>query len=114
MEKKILKIRLSNNKNVYPSEEEAKNYDLYVNRHGFVYDSDMKEIHDFKFMMFDKRRVLDIVLVGKEEDLLLEQLLTIQQIDILTYLYMYFGETFKLKSDIITDTSLFDKITSQK
>ena len=114
MEKKILKIQLTNNKNIYPSEEETKNYDLYINRHGFVYDTNMQEINDFKFSMFDKRRVLTIMLVGIEEDLLLEQLLTIQQIDILTYLYKYFGESFKLKSDIVTDTSLLSKIASQK
>lgn len=114
MEKKILKILMSNTKYLYPSELDACRYDIFINRHGFVYDKQHKEVTDLSFKNFEKRRVLTIMCSGIEEPLLLEQILTIQQIDILKYLYNYFGESFKLMSDIINDTSLLDKIASHK
>lgn len=114
MEKKILKFQLTNSTSIYPTTEEAENYDLFINRYGNVYNRSLEEIHDFKFPKFDKRKVLTIFLVGKEENALLEQILTIQQIDIIKYLYNYMGSTIKFISDVVKDRSLFTKIVSQK
>lgn len=110
MKKKILKIHLTNNKNIYPTEEESKLYDLYVNKYGIVFDKNMKEVNDFSFSYLEYRQVLDIYFVGIEENIHLSQILTIQQIDILKYMYKYFGIEIKLISDIIKDTSLFKNI----
>lgn len=103
MKKKIIKISLSENKNIYPSFEEMKNYDLFINRYGNVYDKDSHEIIDLSFDDLSLRQVISVLLAGCSGDgETLEQILTIQQIDKLRYLYLYFGTEVKYNNTNIS------------
>lgn len=96
MKKKIIKISLSENKNIYHSFKEMKNYDLFINRYGNVYDKDSREITDFSLEDLSLRQVISVLLAGCSGDgETLEQILTIQQLDKLRYLYLYFGTEVK-------------------
>lgn len=103
MKKKIIKISLSENKNIYPSTQEMKGYDLFINRYGDVYDKDSREIENFSFDDLSLRQVISVLVAGCSEDgETLEQILTIQQLDKLRYFYLYFGTEVKYNNTNIS------------
>lgn len=109
MEKKILKLYLSNIKN---AKSISNNIDLFIDKYGILYNSDDTE-NKLDFTKFEKRKVLNIHLQCKESNILLEQQLTIQQISMLKYLYLKMGYSFKLETNVIDkdNQSLLDKLT---
>ena len=113
---RILKIFLTTDNNL-PYKENKPNFDLFVSRIGFVFDKNGKAYQSYLGMTkdFKSRRVLVVyVPVIKEEDLMFEQMMSLQQIDNLRILYHHLKCTeVKIDSDIVSNKhkeSLIDKI----